>query len=198
MKDGDGSPARAVGLLFLLLQGNYRLLARPSGPRGVALRGCSAGFACAFRGGGAAAGVDEGVDELEDGALIGGGELFDLLQTFEEAGGLGGARRLDGGEAEQLIRGDLEGLGEGDEEGAGRLGAFAFVVGDHALREAGRVTELGLREATGLAEGGEAGTEVVEGAGLHGGERRSGTGHARLNGGGYSVCRGRRRAAAMR
>lgn len=42
----------------------------------------------ACRGGGAAAGGDE----FEDGALIGGRELFDLLQTFEEPGGLGGAR----------------------------------------------------------------------------------------------------------
>lgn len=50
-------------------------------------------LARACRGGGAVAGVDEGVDELEVGALIGGRELFDLLQAFEDAGGLRGARR---------------------------------------------------------------------------------------------------------
>jgi hypothetical protein len=38
---------------------------------------------------GAAAGVDHGVDELEDGALIGGRELFDALEALQEARRLG-------------------------------------------------------------------------------------------------------------
>jgi len=33
----------------------------------------------------------ESVEELEDGALIGGGEVGDLLEALEEAGALGGA-----------------------------------------------------------------------------------------------------------
>lgn len=47
----------------------------------------------AFRAGGwgaAAAGIEHGVDELEDGALIGGGELFDALEPLEQPGGEGG------------------------------------------------------------------------------------------------------------
>lgn len=37
----------------------------------------------------AAPGIEHGVDELEDGALIGGREFFDALEALEEPGGLG-------------------------------------------------------------------------------------------------------------
>jgi len=52
----------------------------------------AAGFA------GAAAGIEEGVDELEDGALV-GGERGDGLEAFQEPGGLGGEGVGDGGDA---------------------------------------------------------------------------------------------------
>lgn len=57
---------------------NCRLLARPGGRAVWLVRERAAGIARAFGGGGAVAGIDESVDELEDGALIGGRELFDL------------------------------------------------------------------------------------------------------------------------
>ena len=36
---------------------------------------------------GAASRVEHGIDEFEDGALIGGWQLFDTLQTFQQARG---------------------------------------------------------------------------------------------------------------
>ncbi|MGQ0765093.1 MAG: hypothetical protein ACT4OZ_05430 [Gemmatimonadota bacterium] len=106
MQDGRSAPVvgRVVSAALY-----YWLLARPGGRAVFLFRERSAGFARAFRGGGAAAGVDEGIDELVDGALIRGRELFDLLQAFEEPGGFRGAGRLDGGEAEEGVGGDAEG-----------------------------------------------------------------------------------------
>ena len=54
-----------------------------------------------------------------------------------------------------------------DEERARRLGALGLVVGDHALRDAGRVPELGLREPAALPKAGEPGTESIESFGGH-------------------------------
>jgi hypothetical protein len=48
-------------------------------------------------------GVGEGLDHLEDGALVGGGEVFDLLEPLEQAGPPGRALLGDRFQTEQLV-----------------------------------------------------------------------------------------------
>lgn len=60
----------------------------------------SAGFTFGAREGGHSAAVlEEGIDHLEDGARLGGGELFDLLEALQEARGAWPHRLGEGGEA---------------------------------------------------------------------------------------------------
>ncbi len=48
-------------------------------------------------------GVGQGLDHLEDSALVGRGEVFDLLETLEQAGALGRALLGDRLQPEQLV-----------------------------------------------------------------------------------------------
>ena len=73
--------------------------------------------------------------------------------------GGGGGDGLDAGD---FVEGDAEGLGETRQEMGGRPSGLALVVGHHPLREADQAAELGLGEALGLAESGEA---LAEGLG---------------------------------
>jgi hypothetical protein len=132
------SPTRTpVGLLALVAEGVAH----------------SAGFA--FRAGwwgGAAAGVEHGVDELEDGALVGGRELLDALETLQQPRSLGREDLAEGFDGEERIGGAAEGVRELDEHRAGRLRTVALVVGDHAIGDADRGAQLFLGEAARLAE----------------------------------------------
>jgi hypothetical protein len=110
---------------------------------------------------------EEAVDELEDDALVGGGELLDLLEALEEACGARAALFLGSLKAKELVRGDAEGFGEVDEHGAGGLGVLVLVVCDHTPGDADRVRQLGLGQGAGLADLGEAITEAFEGAFFH-------------------------------
>jgi hypothetical protein len=92
----------------------------------------SAGFALGVRGWGGAApsaggreGIDEAVDDLEDGALLGGRELGEALDALEEPGDLGIWRVAERSEPEELIGRDLEGAGELDEHRLRGLSASA-------------------------------------------------------------------------
>lgn len=77
-------------------------------------------------------GIAHGVDEIEDGALIGGQELGDAREVFQESRGLGAQPLCRRGESEQFVGRHLERAGGIDEEGARRLGTFHFVVRNHA------------------------------------------------------------------
>lgn len=66
----------------------------------------------------------EGIDQLENGALIGWGEVVDLPKPLEEAGRPGGLLLDDRLEAEQFVAGHLQGLRELDEEGPGGAAGF--------------------------------------------------------------------------
>lgn len=55
---------------------------------------------------GVLAGAGEGVDEGEDGALVGGGEVLDLLEPAEEAGGPGRRGVARRREAEEFVSRD--------------------------------------------------------------------------------------------
>ena len=125
----------------------------------LALRPCG----CAS----AASSLEHGLDELEHGALIRRRQLFDALQAFEETRGLGRRDRTHRGESQQLIGRDPEGTREIDEECTGRLRTLELIVGDHALRNAGRLPQLGLRHPAALPERGEPGPESIERLGLH-------------------------------
>lgn len=62
----------------------------------------SAGFAFGARGGGgASAGIDHGIDELEHGTLVGGRKLLDALQPLQEPRGLGCKGLAEGFHAEE-------------------------------------------------------------------------------------------------
>lgn len=67
---------------------------------------------------------DEGVDELEDLALLAGAELLELLEATAAGGGPGALRR--GRDTEEGVGGDDEGLGDRREESPGRVVAAAF------------------------------------------------------------------------
>lgn len=75
----------------------------------------------------------EGVEQLEDGALIRRREPLDLPESLEGPGGF--RCRLVGSrlEPEQLIAGDPERTREVGKERPRGLAAFTCVVGDHAL-----------------------------------------------------------------
>jgi hypothetical protein len=59
----------------------------------------------------------EGVDELEDGALVGRGQGLDLLRPLAEPGEPGRGLVGAGLEAEELVAGDPERAGEIDRTG---------------------------------------------------------------------------------
>lgn len=91
--------------------------------------------------------LEERVDHLEDGALLGSRQFLDLLETLHEPcsaplHGLG-----DRCEAQQLVRRDLERFGEWREHRARRLRVVALVVGDHPIRESHERAQLLLRES---------------------------------------------------
>ena len=111
---------------------------RPRGERRalVTLQEWSAHLASAWWRRAAAAGFEHGVDELEDGALVGGRELLDAAQALQEPRGLRRQRLAHGPNAEQLVGGDAECFRQLDQDGSGGLGAVALVVGDHAVRDA--------------------------------------------------------------
>lgn len=69
--------------------------------------------------------LEHGIDELEDGALVGRGKLLDAAEALEQPRGLGRERLAEGLHAEQLVGRHLEGARELDEDraGAGRPGA---------------------------------------------------------------------------
>ena len=110
--------------------------------------GLTVGLLCLTTGGGAGAGSFalagsvERIEELEDGALIGNGEVGDLLEALEETGGPRGLFLDARFEAEQFVAGDLQGLGELDEKGAGRLLTFGFIIGHDALGDAHGVAQF--------------------------------------------------------
>lgn len=82
--------------------------------------------------------LEHGINELEDGALIGGRELLDALEALQEPRGLGRERLAERLHLEKRIGRAAEGVREIDEHCTGRLGAFALVVGDHAIGDADR------------------------------------------------------------
>lgn len=92
-----------------------------SSARGVARRGDARG----------------GHRHREDGALLGGGKLFDLLQPLHEARRAGPHGLGDRGEAEELVGRDAERGRRVGELGAGGLGVVALLVGDHPIGEPG-------------------------------------------------------------
>lgn len=106
--------------------------------------------------------MEEGVEELEEGPLIGGGKLLDALEALEEASGPGARAVVEGSDAEELVGGDTERPGEIRQDRSGRLCIGALVVGDHAVGDADEGAELGLGEAAALAELGEAGSEAFD------------------------------------
>lgn len=115
------------------------------------------------------AGEEEGVEEAEECALVGGGEVLDLPEAAEEASGSGVVVLVQGLEAEELVGGDAECLGESGDEPGGRLGiGCIFVVSDHALGGAGGLAELVLGEAAAPAERGEPVAESLESGSCHG------------------------------
>lgn len=120
---------------FVLLVSNRGRLARPRRPRGFAFRGAVSWLSVRGRGG-AAARFDEAVDEFEDGALLGGRELFDPLQAFKEARGPGGAALAERGDAQQRIGGDPEEASECDGDGAPGAGRHRSRSSDHAIGDA--------------------------------------------------------------
>jgi len=56
-------------------------------------------------------GLEEGVDDLEDGALVGVGERFDLLQPLAEPSRAGTVGLGEGLHAEELVGGHLKRAG---------------------------------------------------------------------------------------
>jgi hypothetical protein len=69
------------------------------------------------------AGGEQGVDELEDGLLVG-----DRLEALEHARRAAGAERAKGLHAEELIGRHVERLSKGRQQRAGRLGIIALVI----------------------------------------------------------------------
>lgn len=65
--------------------------------------------------------LEEGIDHLEHRALLGGGELLDLLEALHEARRAGSHGLRERREPEQLIGGDLEGARERGEHWPGWL-----------------------------------------------------------------------------
>lgn len=110
--------------------------------------------------------LEHGIDEFEDGALIGGGEPLDALEALEESRGL--RRRLlpHGRHAERSSVETVRGR-EIDEHGARRLGVVGLVVGDDAIGDADRGAQLEPDQSPGLAQRSEAGTESFQRALLH-------------------------------
>lgn len=107
-----------------------------------------------------AAAVDESVEVLEHGALVGGREELDSLEPFEESSGFGCGLVLDGLEAEELVGGHSQGSSELGEHSSGRLGAILFVVGDDTLRDSDRLSELGLSQSATSANLGKPSSEA--------------------------------------
>lgn len=105
--------------------------------------------------------LEEGVDHFEDGALLGGGELLNLLEALQEARGAGPEGLRDRREAQELIGRDAERGGQGGELRAGRLGIGTLVVGDHPIGHPDAGPQLLLGEAARLAELREARPEAT-------------------------------------
>ena len=89
--------------------------------------------------------LEEGINHLDDGALLDGGELFDLLEPLQEARGAGPHGLGDGRETEELIGRNAQRFGEGSEHRLRRLGGVALVVGDHAIGEPDEGAQILLR-----------------------------------------------------
>ncbi len=93
----------------------------------------------------------EGIEQLEDRALIRGRELGDLLRPLEEAARLGGGLLGHGFEAEQLVSKHLQRPRQVGQERTGRLATLALVVGNDTLRRPNGLPQLCLGEATAMA-----------------------------------------------
>ena len=111
--------------------------------------------------------LNEGIDELENGTLVGGGEFFDALEAFTDAGLLCGDLLFERLDAEQFVGGDSQGLSEIDEEWAGWLGTLGLVVGDDAVGHADGVTQLLLGQSPSETDLLEPLTKPFEGAFFH-------------------------------
>lgn len=96
--------------------------------------------------------VEESAEELHDGALVGGGQLFDALESSQEAGVTGAVLGAGGLEAEELVGGDVQGLGEAGDQGAVEACGAALVIGDQGLVDAELCGQLGLGQAAALAD----------------------------------------------
>ena len=87
----------------------------------------SARLASPWRRHAAAPGFEHGVDELEDGALVGGRQLLDAAEALQEPRGLRRERLTHRPNAEELVGRAAEGAGEIDEERARGLRTLRLV-----------------------------------------------------------------------
>lgn len=83
--------------------------------------------------------IEHRVDEFKDRTLIGGRQLFNALQAFQQPRRFRRERVGHRFQSEQRVGGDVQRAREIDDERAGRLSAFGFVIRSDALRHTGRV-----------------------------------------------------------
>jgi hypothetical protein len=112
--------------------------------------------------------IKKAIDHLEDDAKIGGREPLDLLKALDESRCARAGLLLVWLESEQLIGGHPQGASEIDQEHSRWLGVLLLVVGDHSLRDADSLGQLGLCQGAALAELSETFSKALQGPFFHG------------------------------